>query len=278
MTHQLCFNTIPSRCAICSSAELTLVKLELQCEGDLDAPADRPAGTETRPKVKRSSKNLTRMLDSEKVFEAHWCACVFCQAATGSSSDNGRLSPSPPSGWAGPGWTGSGSEQHDLPRVDGRTVFCSFLFSLVSHQPFPVPAPAASWPRPLGLQTRPPPPASSSSTLSLQGFTAKSTLIRRTTGFGNVTLFTRLQYVKQHRYYSADETKRKRHKCTKKKTLALVYTKKKVVLLLKYWKYTFVNHRFTFHKFLSFKLVLNVDTPEWSILIKRRIGWILNQF
>lgn len=48
----------------------------------------------------------------------------------------------------------------------------------------------------------------------------------------------------------------------KKKTLALVYTKKKVVLLLKYWKYTFVNHRFTFHKFLSFKLVLNVDTPE----------------
>lgn len=64
-----------------------------------------------------------------KLRHSHWCACVFCQAATGSSSENGRLSPSPPSGWDGPGWTGSGCKR---PWV----VLCALLWESVSLRNF----------------------------------------------------------------------------------------------------------------------------------------------
>lgn len=80
------------------------------------------------------------------------------------------------------------------------------VFARRAHQPFPAPAPAASWPRPSGLQTRLPPPASSSSTLSLQEFRVKSTESRLTSRPGNVKLFTGLQYIEQRHHCSTDKT------------------------------------------------------------------------
>lgn len=80
------------------------------------------------------------------------------------------------------------------------------VFARRAHQPFPAPAPAASWPRPSGLQTRLPPPASSSSTLSLQEFRVKSTQSRLTSRPGNVKLYTGLQYIEQRHHCSTDKT------------------------------------------------------------------------
>lgn len=84
---------------------LTLVKPEPEREGDFDALADKPAGKNNRKLL----ENRFILNPQTKTWKSHrqsyWCACVFCPAVTVSSYGNEWLSPSPPSGSDGPGWT-----------------------------------------------------------------------------------------------------------------------------------------------------------------------------
>lgn len=155
---------------------LTLVKPEPECEGDFDALADKPAGKQKKEhwdQIHPEPRTWTVKNPPGGLTGVHVCSVgqwlclppemngllLLLLLLLQDEATQVGLDLDPP--------------QTPEPESVSTPGYYRECFLLFTHKPFPALAPAASWPRPSGLQTRLPPAASSSSTRSLREFILK---------------------------------------------------------------------------------------------------------